>query len=58
MAGILHQQINLRKTGPGTYTADWHQDWTVASGTIDYLLKLVKPRLELGQPMEQVTDTL
>ncbi|KAH8768351.1 thioesterase family protein [Diaporthe sp. PMI_573] len=31
MAGILHQQINLRRTAPGTYNVDWHQDWTVAS---------------------------
>lgn len=31
MAGILHHQINLKKTAPDTYNAAWHQDWTVAS---------------------------
>ncbi|KAI0392175.1 thioesterase-like superfamily-domain-containing protein [Xylariaceae sp. FL0594] len=28
MASILKEQINLRHTGPGTYTASWHVDWT------------------------------
>ncbi|KAK7700139.1 hypothetical protein SLS64_011158 [Diaporthe eres] len=31
MAGILHQQINLKQIAPDTYNASWHQDWTVAS---------------------------
>lgn len=34
MAGILHQQINLKKTAPDTYNAGWHQDWTVASSKL------------------------
>lgn len=36
MAGILHQQINLKKTGPDTYNAAWHQDWTVASSMLEH----------------------
>lgn len=29
MAGIIHKQINLKKTSAGTYSIGWHQDWAI-----------------------------